>query len=36
MLAHAEEIVITFINLIVPLVGIRILLDYMRIILFKD
>lgn len=36
MLTHAEEIINIFISLILPLIGIRILLDYTRIILFKD
>lgn len=36
MLAHAEQIIISFIHLLLPLVGIRLILDYTRIILFKD
>lgn len=31
-----NEILIDFINLILPLIGLRIVLDYMRILLFKD
>lgn len=31
-----EQILISGINCIVPLVGIRILMDYTRILLFKD
>lgn len=36
MINNVDFIVSQFITLIVPLVGIRIVLDYARIILFKD
>lgn len=36
MIKYVDDIVSTFITLIVPLCGIRLILDYARIILFKD
>lgn len=36
MLSHTEDIITTFIHLILPLVGFRIIFDYTRMLLFKD
>ena len=36
MLEHVEEILQTFIKLILPLVGFRLIFDYTRMILFKE
>lgn len=36
MLEHTEEIIEIFIRLILPLIGIRLILDYTRMLLFKE
>ena len=36
MLDYAEQIVEIFIQLILPLIGLRIVLDYTRMLLFKE
>lgn len=36
MINNVETIIITFIQLILPLIGLRIVLDYTRMLLFKE
>lgn len=36
MINHVEEIIQTFIGLILPLVGMRLIFDYTRMLLFKE